>query len=91
MKVRSDHIAGAVENSDYFVRGNKVSVGTEERITKSDGVGFGDSDILDPHGEIVICRRRHVEDFFFADIDPNLTDKAWGVGRANASKLCLCE
>ena len=80
MKVRADHIARAVENCIYFVRGNNVSVGKEECITKSDGVGYGDSYIVDPHGEIVI--RSHVEDFFFADIDPNITDKAWGVGRS---------
>ena len=82
MKVRADHIARAVENSVYFVRGNNVSVGKEECITKSDGVGYGDSYIVDPHGEIVIRSRRHVEDFFFADIDPNITDKAWGIGRS---------
>ena len=37
---------------------------------------------MDPHGEIVVRSRRHVEDFFFADIDTNITDKAWGVGRS---------
>ena len=26
--------------------------------------------------------RRHVEDFFFADIDTTITDKSWGVGRS---------
>ena len=82
MKVRADHIARAVENSVYFVRGNNVSLGKEECITKNDGVGYGDSYIVDPHGEIVVRSRRHVEDFFFADIDPNITDKAWGVGRS---------
>lgn len=80
MKVRADHIARAVENSVYFVRGNNVSVGKEECITKSDGVG--DSDILDPHGKIVVRSRRHIEDFFFTDIDPTITDQAWGIGRS---------
>jgi predicted amidohydrolase len=80
MKVRADHTARAVENSVYFVRGNNVSLGKEECITKSDGVGYGDSYIIDPHGEIVVRSRRHVEDFIFADIEP-VTDRSWGVGR----------
>ena len=82
MKVRADHTARAVENSVYFVRGNNVSLGREECITKSDGVGYGDSYIIDPHGEIVVRSRRHVEDFLFADIDPAITDRSWSVGRS---------
>jgi len=82
MKVRANHTARAVENSVYFVRGNNVSLGKEECITKNDGVGYGDSDIIDPHDEIVIRSRRHVEDFLFADIDPNISDRSWNVGRS---------
>lgn len=81
MKVRADHVARAVENSIYFVRGNNVSLGKEECITGYDGVGYGDSYIVDPHGEIVVRSRRHREDFIFADISPE-TDAAWGVGRS---------
>jgi predicted amidohydrolase len=82
MKVRADHTARAVENSVYFVRGNNVSLGKEECITRNEGVGYGDSYIVDPHGEIVVRSRRHVEDFIFADIDPAITDRAWKVGRS---------
>ncbi len=82
MKVRADHTARAVENSVYFVRGNNVSLGKEECITKNEGVGYGDSYIIDPHGEILVRSRRHVEDFLFADIDPNITDRSWNVGRS---------
>jgi predicted amidohydrolase len=82
MKVRADHTARAVENSVYFVRGNNVSLGKEECITRHDGVGYGDSYIVDPQGEIIVRSRRHVEDFLFADIDPNIADKAWKVGRS---------
>lgn len=82
MKVRADHIARAVENSVYFVRGNNVSLGPEECMQDPDrGVGYGDSYIVDPQGEIVVRSRRHQEDFIFADIEP-VTDKAWGVGRS---------
>ncbi len=81
MKVRADHVARAVENSVYFVRGNNVSLGREECLTKYEGVGYGDSYIIDPHGEIAIRSRRHVEDFLCLDIDP-VTDRAWNVGRS---------
>ena len=82
MHVRADHTARAVENVVYFVRGNNVSLGKEECIERSDGVGYGDSYIMDPWGEMLVRSRRHKEDFIFADIDPNVTDKAWGVGKS---------
>ncbi|RLS52202.1 MAG: carbon-nitrogen hydrolase family protein, partial [Planctomycetota bacterium] len=82
MKVRADHIARAVENSVYFVRGNNVSIGgQEECITGYEGIGYGDSYIVDPHGEIVVRSRRHQEDFIFADIVPEV-DRSWGAGRS---------
>lgn len=82
MKVRADHVARAVENSVYFVRGNNVSLGKEESIKAYDGVGYGDSYIIDPHGEIIVRSRRHEEDYLFVDIDTNIVDRAWGVGRS---------
>ena len=50
-----------------------------------DGVGYGDSYILDPAGEIIVRSRRHQEDFIFADVDAKVTDNAWGVGRSRWS------
>lgn len=82
MKVRADHTARAVENGIWFVRGNNVSVGKEECIQNYEGIGYGDSYIMDPHGEILVRSRRHVEDFIFADIDPKVVDTSWGVGRS---------
>lgn len=82
MHVRADHIARAVENCVYFVRGNNVSVGgQEECITGYKGIGYGDSYIVDPKGEIVVRSRRHVEDTLFIDVTPE-TDRNWGVGRS---------
>lgn len=81
-KVRSDHIARAVENGVHFVRANSVTVGAETGIVKSEGVGYGDSYIVDPHGEIIVRSRRHHEDYFFADLDLTFQDRAWGVGRS---------
>jgi len=80
--VRADHLARAVENGVYFVRGNNVVFGKDPAITRFDGVGYGDSYIVDPFGEIVVRSRRHKEDFIFADIDPAVTDKDRRVGRS---------
>ena len=82
MHVRADHTARAVENMVYFVRGNNVSQGKEECINGYDGVGYGDSYIIDPWGEIMVRSRRHQEDFIFADIDTNVVDRGWSIGRS---------
>lgn len=82
MQVRADHTARAVENAVYFVRGTNVSLGKEECISGYDGVGYGDSYIMDPWGEMMVRSRRHREDFIFADIDPTIVNKNWGVGRS---------
>jgi predicted amidohydrolase len=85
-EVRSDHVARAVENRVWFVRGNNVSLGPDPAIKGYDGVGYGDSYIVDPFGEILVRSRRHQEDFIFADIDPaGVKDSAWGVGRSRWS------
>lgn len=86
MHVRADHIARAVENRIYFVRGNNVTQGRDSGILKYDGVGYGDSYVVDPLGEILIRTRRHVEDFLVADLDLGLTrDSAWGLGKSRWS------
>jgi predicted amidohydrolase len=85
MKVRADHTARAVENSVYFVRGNNVTPGKEESILGYDGVGYGDSYVIDPHGEILARTQRHVEDVLVCDIHPNearFRDRNWNVGRS---------
>ena len=79
--VRADHTARAVENDVWFVRGNNVVVGKESGLSY-DGVGYGDSYIMDPFGEMLVRSRRMREDFIFADIDPAVNDKGWGVGRS---------
>lgn len=84
MKVRADHAARACENSVYFVRGNNVVLDpTKSGITKNPGIGYGDSYVMDPHGEILVQSRRHQEDFITAEIDPNhQQDTAWGLSRS---------
>lgn len=53
MTVRSDHIARAVENGVYFLRANNVVAGTKLEGLRNEGFGYGDSYLLDPHGQIV--------------------------------------
>jgi predicted amidohydrolase len=79
--VRADHVARAVENDVWFVRGNNVVLEKESGLS-FEGVGYGDSYIMDPSGEMLVRSRRMREDFIFADIDPTVNDKAWGVGRS---------
>lgn len=80
--VRADHTARAVENHVYFLRGNNVIKGKDAAITKYDGVGYGDSYLVDPQGQMVVFSKLHQEDLFFADIDPPAEDRAWGLGRS---------
>jgi predicted amidohydrolase len=83
-KVRADHIARAVENHVYFVRGNNVVLGKDPAIS-FDGVGYGDSYVIDPNGEMLVRSRRLQEDFLVADVDPTTRDRSWGVGRSRYS------
>jgi predicted amidohydrolase len=81
--VRADHTARAVENRVFFLRGNNVSPGKDPCLSKSDGVGYGDSYIMDPNGEIIVRSRRHREDYLMADVDPEMAhDKNWKLGRS---------
>jgi len=84
MKVRADHTARAIENSVYFVRGNNVVLDpTKSGLTRNPGIGYGDSYIIDPGGEIVVRSRRHVEDFIVADLDVhNGPDMSWGLSKS---------
>ena len=66
-KVRSDHIARAVENGIWFLRGNNVCSGLDEGLGY-EGVGYGDSYLLDPQGEMVVRSQRHVEGMIYTDI-----------------------
>ena len=58
--VRADHIARARENGVWFLRGNNVNKGYDAGMGY-DGVGYGESYLLDPMGELVVRGERHVE------------------------------
>jgi predicted amidohydrolase len=66
--VRSDHIARAVENGVFFVRGNNVAAGDQPALGY-EGVGYGDSYILDPNGQVIAAANLHAETMIWADID----------------------
>lgn len=84
MKVRADHIARAVENGVYFVRGNNVVLDpAKSGLSRADAVGYGDSYVVDPAGEILARTRRHREDFLVAEIDPEAASpRAWGLSKS---------
>ncbi len=84
MKVRADHAARAIENGVHFVRGNNVVLDPKKcGISRSAGVGYGDSYIMDPGGEILVRSRRHLEDYISADVDTSRApDKAWGLSKS---------
>jgi predicted amidohydrolase len=83
MKVRSDHTARAIENSIWFVRGNNVVLDAAKSGLTHPGVGYGDSYIMDPGGEIVVRSRRHAEDVILADVDASRgPDMSWGMSKS---------
>lgn len=84
MKVRADHTARAIENSVYFVRGNNVVLDpSKSGITRNEGIGYGDSYVMDPGGEILARSRRHEEDFIVAEVDTKTKQHtAWGLSRS---------
>lgn len=87
MKVRADHTARAIENGVYFVRGNNVILDAGKSGLSREGlVGYGDSYVIDPGGEILVRSRRHVEDFLVVEIDPTQgPPRAWGLSKSEWS------
>lgn len=83
-KVRADHCARANENSVYFVRGNNVVLDpAKSGITRNEGIGYGDSYVMDPRGEILARSQRHVEDVVVCDVDLTVKpDMAWGLTKS---------
>jgi predicted amidohydrolase len=87
-KVRSDHIARARENGVWFLRGNNVCSGRDAGLD-IDGVGYGDSYLLDPLGEMVARTQRHIEGLLVADVP--LEDHPEYRSRSLASARALLE
>ncbi len=85
-KVRSDHIARAVENGVWFFRGNNVGAGPDAGLG-FEGVAYGDSYLLDPAGEMVVRGRRHTECLIEAEVD--LSGPSGGTRRSVMSGRAL--
>lgn len=81
--VRSDHIARAVENGVYFLRGNNVVPGEELQGFDRPGHGYGDSDLLNPNGQIVAAAGLHDEYLMIYNLDLN---KKYYARRASRSE-----
>jgi 5-aminopentanamidase len=90
-KVRSDHIARAVENQIYFLRGNNVVLHPSPELGPADGQGYGDSYVLDPNGEMIARSPRDQEHLLMTDIEPERFSDPWGKGRSLQSIQALQE
>ncbi len=67
--VRNDHIARAVENGVYFLRGNTVADSTKVKRFSDDGHGYGDSYLLNPNGERVAAAGLYNEYLMIYNLD----------------------
>ena len=69
--VRNDHVARAVENGVYFLRGNNVVPGRTLEGSDYQGYGYGDSYLLNPNGEIVAGAGLYHEGLMVYNLDLN--------------------
>lgn len=66
--VRHDHVARAVENGVWFLRANTAG-GTDDAGFSYNGVGYGDSYLLDPMGQIVAHAGLHRTGLMTGEVD----------------------
>jgi predicted amidohydrolase len=67
--VRSDHVARAVENGVYFLRGNNVVPGRQLEGLRDAGWGYGDSYLIDPNGQTVAAAGLYQEYLMIYNFD----------------------
>lgn len=69
--VRNDHVARAIENGVYFLRANNVVPGRSVPGLRDDeaGFGYGDSYLLDPHGQIAAAAGLYDETLMVYHLD----------------------
>lgn len=84
VRTRGDHIARVRENGIWFLRGNNYVEGLVESLDY-EGIGQGESYILDCLGEIVCRGRRGQECLISADIDFEFVTQAT---QADAFQYC---
>jgi predicted amidohydrolase len=81
--VRNDHVARAVENGVYFLRGNNVVPGRTLEGMPQAGYGYGDSYLLNPNGEIVAGAGLYNEYLMIYNLDLEMKHRS----RHNARSL----
>lgn len=91
MTVRSDHIARAIENGVYFLRANNVAPGTKLEGLSDAGRGYGDSYLLDPHGQIVAGAGLYHEHLMVYQLDLTQQYRAAWIKRSVKSGTELME
>lgn len=83
--VRHDHVARAIENGVYFLRGNNVVPGRTVEGLGDLGSGYGDSYLLDPHGEIVSGAGLNAEYLMIYNLDLEKKYRNQPVSRSRTS------
>jgi len=67
--VRHDHVARAIENGVWFLRANTVGGPGDKESLGYDGVGYGDSYLLDPLGQVAAHAGLHCERLMVGTVD----------------------
>jgi hypothetical protein len=83
--VRHDHIARAVENGVWFLRGNNFHPGTDEGSAYP-GAGYSHSYLLDPNADVVVRAGLRREALISATITPKPISMAAFIASAVSSR-----
>lgn len=89
--VKSDHIARAVENGVYFVRANNCTRDRQMDGLADNGHGYGESYVLNPHGQIVAGAGLYDTNLMLYNFDLNKKYRTGGIRRSQASGRALLE
>jgi predicted amidohydrolase len=89
LMVRNDHVARAVENGVYFMRGNNVVPGRELKGLREGGFGYGDSYLLNPNGQIVAAAGLYQEYLMTYALDRKMTHRNRPEWRSRKSAALL--
>ncbi len=77
--VRNDHVARAVENGVYFLRGNNV-IHKKDSVKNDKGLpqyGYGDSYVINPNGAIVAGAGLYNETLMIYNLDLKARHRSW--------------
>lgn len=87
--VKSDHIARAVENGVYFVRANNCTRQRTMEGLADEGHGYGESYVMNPHGQIVAGAGLYDECLMLYNLDLNKKYRVQGWRRSQTSAQAL--